>query len=86
MSVCRAFATTPDVALRLVAPSMRPLTRACLDAERAERVVAEFRQMQSGTDEEKAAIAGRWKRAGDGEYLKELLRAAGRAQPGMGEV
>ena len=86
MSVCRAFATTPDVALRLLAPSTRPLTRACLDAERAERVVAEFRQMQVATDEEKAAIAGRWKRAGDGEYLKELLRAAGRAQPGMGEV
>lgn len=86
MTVCRAFTTTPDVALRLVAPSMRPLTRACLDAERAERLVAEFRQMQDATDEEKAAIAARWKRAGDGEFLKGLLRAAGRAQPGLGEV
>lgn len=86
MAVCAQFTTTPDVAVGLLAPSMRPLTMACLDVARARRVVDEFRAMQTVDEKTKAEIARRWQEAKDGEFFKELLRAAGREQPAMDEV
>lgn len=86
MSVCQAFTTTPDVAARLLLPSMRPLTIACLDVTRAQRVVEEFRTMGDMNEKAQSELAERWRRGGDGEFLKELLRAAGREQPAMDEV
>lgn len=86
MAVCRAFATTPDVASRLLSPSGRDLTRACLDFARAERVVQEFRAMNQAQGEAKAAIAQRWRENHDGPFFAELLRAAGRKQPKLGEL